>query len=75
MRKLIAGDFNAHLGTLAGVRGVATPNNRGIFLKEFIDQNNLLLSLIACRQVVQTTHFTVAITIQQLTRVYISITI
>ena len=28
-------------------------------------------SLIACCEVVQTTHFTVAITIQQLTRVYI----
>ena len=27
---VIAGDFNAHLGTLAGCRGSGTPNSRGI---------------------------------------------
>ena len=40
---VIAGDFNAHLGTLAGPRGSGPPNRRGITLKEFIDRNNLFV--------------------------------
>ena len=41
---VIAGDFNAHLGTLAGPRGSGPPNHRGILLKQFIDRNNLFVS-------------------------------
>ena len=34
---LIAGDFNAHLGTLAGPRGTGTPNSRGLLsLSKFL---------------------------------------
>ena len=31
-----AGNFNAHLGTLAGPRGLSAPNQGGFVLKEFI---------------------------------------
>ena len=40
----IAGDFNAHLGSLAGLRGHGSPNERGLVLKEFIDRNNLFVA-------------------------------
>ena len=34
---IIAGDFNAHLGTLAGPRGTGTPNSRGLLsLSKFL---------------------------------------
>ena len=36
---VIAGDFNAHLGTLAVPRGHGSPNDRELVLKEFIDRN------------------------------------
>ena len=39
---VIAGDLNAHLGSLAGLKGHGPPNERGLVLKEFIDRNNLL---------------------------------
>ena len=41
---IITGDFNAHLGPLAGPRGSGTTNNRGIALKKFIDRNNLFVA-------------------------------
>ena len=41
---VIAGDFNAHLGTLAGPRGSGIPNQRGFVLKDFIDRNNLFVA-------------------------------
>ena len=41
---VIAGDFNAHLGTLAGPRGSGTPNSRGFVLKDFIDRNKLFVA-------------------------------
>lgn len=41
---VIAGDFNAHLGTLAGPRGSGSPNQRGFALKEFIDRNKLFVA-------------------------------
>ena len=37
---IIAGDFNAHLGTLAGSRGSGSPNQCGFVLKDFIDCND-----------------------------------
>ena len=41
---VIAGDFNTHLGTLAGPRGTGSPNQRGLLVKEFVDRNNLFIS-------------------------------
>ena len=41
---VIAGDFNAHLGTLAGPRGSGPPNQRGFALKDFIDRNELFVA-------------------------------
>ena len=41
---VIGGDFNAHLGTLAGPRGSGTPNQRGLLLKQFIDRNSLFVA-------------------------------
>ena len=41
---IIAGDFNAHLGTLAGPRGTGTPNSRGLLLKQLIDRNSLFVA-------------------------------
>ena len=41
---VIAGDFNAHLGSLAGLRGHGPPNEQGLVLKEFIDRNNLFVA-------------------------------
>lgn len=41
---IIAGDFNAHLGPLAGSRGSGPTNIRGITVKEFIDRNNLYVA-------------------------------
>ena len=41
---IIAGDFNAHLGTLVGPRGSGTPNLRGLLLKQLIDQNSLFVA-------------------------------
>ena len=41
---VIAGDFNAHLDTLAGPRGQGTLNQRGLILKEFIDRNHLFVA-------------------------------
>ena len=41
---VIAGDFNAHLGTLSGCRGSGPPYSRGLLLKEFIDRNNLFVA-------------------------------
>ena len=41
---VIAGDFNAHLGTFAGPRGSGAPNLRGYTLKEFIDRNHLFVA-------------------------------
>ena len=38
---LIAGDFNAHLGPLGGVRGQGIPNQQGVFLKQLLDQCEL----------------------------------
>ena len=38
---IIAGDFNAHLGTLAGPRGTGTPNSRGL---QLIDRNSLFVA-------------------------------
>ena len=41
---IIAGDLNAHLGTLAGHRGSGVFNQRGLLLKELIDRNSLFVS-------------------------------
>ena len=41
---VIAGDFNAHLGTLAGPRGTGPPNQRGFIVKDLIDRNNLFVA-------------------------------
>ena len=41
---IIAGDFNAHLGPLAGPRGIGNTNSRGIALKQFIDRNHLFVA-------------------------------
>lgn len=41
---IIAGDYNAHLGPLAGPRGVGMPNERGLALKKFIDRNILFVA-------------------------------
>ena len=41
---VIAGDFNAHLGTLAGCRGTGPADDRGFLLKELIDRNNLFVA-------------------------------
>ena len=38
---LIAGDFNAHLGPLGGPRGLDTPNQQGILLKQLISHCDL----------------------------------
>ena len=44
LHAVIAGDFNTHLGTLAGPRGTGSPNQRGLLVKEFVDRNNLFIS-------------------------------
>ena len=38
---IIMGDFNAHLGTLGGERGVGQPNQQGILLHQLITRCNL----------------------------------
>ena len=38
---IILGDFNAHLGSLGGVRGTANPNLRGILLSDIMDRHYL----------------------------------
>ena len=38
---LIAGDFNAHLGTLGGPRGEGEPNLHGLLVKELVDRCSL----------------------------------
>ena len=38
---IITGDFNAHLGSLAGSRNPHSPNGRGLLLKELIDRTFL----------------------------------
>ena len=38
---LIAGDFNAHLGPLGGVRGQGIPNQQGVLLKQLLDRCEL----------------------------------
>ena len=43
---VIAGDFNAHLGTLAGPRGSGPPNQRGFVLKTLLIETNSLKSVI-----------------------------
>ena len=43
---LIAGDFNAHLGSLGGPRGLGQPNQQGLLFKDLIDRCSLhVLSL------------------------------
>ena len=41
---VIAGNFNAHLGTLAGPRGSGPPSQIGFLLKDFIDRNKLFVA-------------------------------
>ena len=41
---VVAGDFNAHLGTLAGPRGTGPPNQRGFIVNDLIDRNNLFVA-------------------------------
>ena len=38
---IILGDFNAHLGSLGGVRGTGNPNLQGILLSNIMDRHNL----------------------------------
>ena len=38
---LIAGDFNAHLGPLGGIRGQGIPNQQGVLLKQLLDRCEL----------------------------------
>ena len=38
---LIAGDFNAHLDPLGGVRGQGIPNQQGVLLKQRVDRCEL----------------------------------
>jgi endonuclease/exonuclease/phosphatase (EEP) superfamily protein YafD len=38
---VIAGDFNAHLGSLSGPRDRETPNQQGILLQQLIDRCEL----------------------------------
>ena len=38
---IILGDFNAHLGSLGGVRGTGNPNLQGILLSDIMDRDNL----------------------------------
>ncbi len=38
---IVAGDFNAHLGTLGGPRGLGSPNQQGFLVKELIDRTYL----------------------------------
>ena len=38
---LIAGDFNAHLGPLGGIRGQGSPNQQGVLLKQLLDRCEL----------------------------------
>ena len=65
---IIAGVFNAHLGTLAGPRGNGTPNSRGVHLKRLIDRNSLFvashsqLSLGPNYTYHSSSHFTIIIT-------------
>ena len=47
---LIAGDFNAHLGHLGGLRGHGSPNQQGLLLKQMIDRQELIVAslLVQC---------------------------
>ena len=48
---IIMGDFNAHLGTLGGVRGTGQPNQQGLLLQQLIIHCNLcVLSLTSLSQ-------------------------
>ena len=38
---IVMGDFNAHLGTLGGCRGVGDPNQQGMLLQQLITRCNL----------------------------------
>ena len=38
---IIMGDFNAHLGTIGGVRGIDEPNQQGLLLHQLITRCNL----------------------------------
>ena len=40
---VIAGDFNAHIGSLGGPMCKDTPNTQGRALKDLIDRNNLFI--------------------------------
>ena len=43
---VIAGDFNAHIGCLGGLRGEGQPNHQGLLVKDLIDRCSLhVLSL------------------------------
>ena len=45
------GNFNAHLGTLGGVRGTGQPNQQGLLLQQLITRCNLyVLSLASLSQ-------------------------
>ena len=37
---IVVGDFNAHLGTLGGHRGVGDPNQQGMLLQQLITRCN-----------------------------------
>ena len=48
---IIMGDFNAHLGTLGGVRGIGQPNQQGLLLQQLITRCDLyVLSLASLSQ-------------------------
>ena len=44
---VIMGDFNAHLGTLEGVRGTGQPNQQGLLLQQLITRCNLYVLSLA----------------------------
>ncbi len=51
---IIAGDLNAHIGTLGGPRGSGQPNRQGILLKDLIDRCSLHVLSLSSRSQGQT---------------------
>ena len=46
---IVAGDFNAHLGTLGGPKGTGDPNQEGILIKNLVDRYSLHVMSLAAR--------------------------
>ena len=48
MPVIVAGEFNAHIGTRGGPRGSGDTNNQGSLLLEMISNNDLYVSSLSC---------------------------